>query len=221
MNWSNYECKGQMSIFDLLEQEPIIVPVAESRMEFEEILKKGLFRYGTGFVNGKVRVHRILQKDIPEKDKIAAIRKEFGLGGCHSAPEYNEIHGIDTMGNSLKVEWSDAEGVKEESISWPQVYKYIKKWDDAGEYCNIRFYSEEIKVDRHYFCNGNMYLRVTKDSEIYAKPGMVVWKIVICIWSLVRIKNTKMSSILSKELYWIMGGVFLELVALGTYISRS
>lgn len=174
MNWSHYECEGQMSIFDLLEKEPeqIQVPEIVPKVDFEEILKKGFISYGTGFANGRVRVHRILEGYASDKDKIAAIKKEFGMGGSYTRPKVNAVHKIDTMGNGITIGWSDAEGVYEETLPWTQVYKYLVKWDTAGEYCNIRFYPEAFKIEKHYFCNGRMYLKIAKNSGIYYLPGM-------------------------------------------------
>lgn len=187
MNWSNYECEGQMSIFDLLNGDletttssctffsvPMEVEYEEEITSFEEILKEGLLRYGTGFVNGKARVHKILRSDKSESEKQSLVKNAFGLGGSHSSPKEGKIgmHSIDTMGGKLKIGYTDEEGVKEKELSWSQVYKYIKKWDDAGEYFDSIFLPEDFKVEKHYFCNGYMYLKIDPTSKVYELPDM-------------------------------------------------
>lgn len=112
MNWENYICEGQLSIFDFLSQECVAETVeAEETVEsnsidFEEMLKKALISYGTGFVNGKCRIQKILRSKMTKPEKIAAIKKEFGCGGYSSGGRENGVHGISTIfGNALKVDY--------------------------------------------------------------------------------------------------------------------
>lgn len=186
MNWSNYECEGQMSIFDLLNGDteetttlpctffsvPMKVECEENITSFEEILKRGLLQYGTGFVNGKATVHKILRSDKSEAEKLSQVKNAFGISGFHITPKEGEVHSIDTINGKMKVEYTDEEGTKETILSWNQVYKYIKKWDDAGEYFDSIFLPEDFKVEKHYFCNGYMYLKIDPTSKVYELPDM-------------------------------------------------
>ena len=73
MNWNNYECDGQISIFDL--EESI-------ETKFNPI--EALALHGTGFHDGMKRVLQYFSENHSIKEKASFLKKEYGIGGFGS-----------------------------------------------------------------------------------------------------------------------------------------
>lgn len=73
MNWSDYSVDGQISMFDLIENE------TNSFNPLEE-----LALHGTGFVDGMKRVTEYFSQNHTMAEKASFLKKEYGLGGFGS-----------------------------------------------------------------------------------------------------------------------------------------
>lgn len=83
---------------------------------------------GTGFQNGKKRVYEMYQKIPNKKERIAAIKKEYGQGGRGWPLDGYGLHGYDTFssgGKGIRLQWRDENGEHENTISWNEVEKHI------------------------------------------------------------------------------------------------
>ena len=89
---------------------------------------------GSGFVGGKQRIFDFYnKKQMSKKERVAAIKKEYGLGGVGIPLEGYGWHGYD-FGNVLTVKWRDSEGEKEGNVSWNVVEDNIRNLIMSGRY---------------------------------------------------------------------------------------
>lgn len=117
---SNYECEGQLSLFD-------IIPPEEKYLE-EVVLR------GTGFTGGKQRVLKLYESDIPTKERADRIKNEYGIGGERHPLHGYGYHGYDTSATGINIEYRDALGDHEKLYSWSDVEKTIHRLIKAGIY---------------------------------------------------------------------------------------
>lgn len=90
---------------------------------------------GSGFVGGKQRIFDFYnKKQMSKTERIAAIKKEYGLGGTGIPLDGYGWHGYDSFGNGLTVKWRDSEGEKEGYVSWNIVEDNIRNLIMSGKY---------------------------------------------------------------------------------------
>ena len=90
---------------------------------------------GSGFVGGKQRIFDFYnKKQMSKKERVAAIKKEYGLGGAGIPLEGYGWHGYDSFRNVLTVKWRDSEGEKEGNVSWNVVEDNIRNLIMSGRY---------------------------------------------------------------------------------------
>ena len=119
-----YECYGQISLFD----EP-----TQPEKNIDDYLKEAII-HGTGFVDGKKRVYELYQKNITVSERIHEIKKEYGIGGAGWPLEGYGLHGYNTFGKGITIEWRDEKGNHEKKFDWKDVEKVIHRLVDSGEY---------------------------------------------------------------------------------------
>ena len=106
------------------------------------ILCQTLLR-GSGFQNGKERIYEFYQNITDKKERVSAIRKEYGQGGAGWPLEGYGLHGYDTFhGKGLRLQWRDEEGEKEGYVSWTTIEAEIGALILTGDY-----YQPVIKED--------------------------------------------------------------------------
>lgn len=136
VNWSNYECEGQLSIFDFIESENTEKTSQKTvaDIEIREILK------GSGFENGKKRIFDYFNENHTNEEYIQFLKKEYGVGGwsidegfCDHNSNGIDIKFIKPIGKTISLH-----------IGWPMVVKRIKELIINGKYnpdeskiCNI------------------------------------------------------------------------------------
>lgn len=145
--WSKYQCEGQMTIFDFI-NEPETPSVAESnqsiirKIEEREILK------GSGFENGKTRIYNFFKEDHTEKECAEFLKKEYGQGGWSIDEGW-----CDHNANGIDIKFNDLIGkCSEVHIGWPMVAKRIKELINTGKY---RPNEEKICKLSNHTCNKN------------------------------------------------------------------
>ena len=136
MNLGNYECEGQLTIFDILlpgfpsndNEQPDICNI-------DQLIEECVL-HGTGFVDGKKRVYQLYKRnELNASDRAQAIKKEYGLGGAGWPLRGYGLHGYDTFsGKGIKLEYRDSLGEHEEIISWKQIELAIHKLINLGKY---------------------------------------------------------------------------------------
>lgn len=90
---------------------------------------------GSSFQDSKKRIAGFYQNITDKKERVSAIRKEYGQGGSGWPLEGYGLHGYDTFhGKGLRLQWRDAQGEKEGYVSWKTVEEEIGALILAGEY---------------------------------------------------------------------------------------
>lgn len=100
---------------------------------------------GSGFVDGKKRIYKIMSEEIDKSVRVKRIKKEYGLGGSGWPLEGYGLHGYDTFkGKGIRFQWRDEEGEKEGYLSWNAVDTEISALILTGQYI-----SEEELLDEY------------------------------------------------------------------------
>ncbi|RNC62897.1 MAG: hypothetical protein AWM53_01823 [Candidatus Dichloromethanomonas elyunquensis] len=142
----------QLSIFPTIEQQIEAIEQAEDEKTSafsvsQEEIDYALCR-GTGFQNGKFRVYLHYQEQHTQKETIAFLKQEYGIGGG----TYYFLNG--TQGN----EWHDSKGISlskngsfitnpELRLSWNQVAKRLDELIAADRYLNGK---EKEHLEKEY-----------------------------------------------------------------------
>jgi N12 class adenine-specific DNA methylase/adenine-specific DNA methylase len=95
-----------------------------------------VLRSGTGFVDGKFRVMRIYRENANREDRIKLLKKEYGLGGVGWPLDEGVygLHGYDTYGEKLSIQWRLEDGEHRGVIGWSQVEKVLGDMIKADTY---------------------------------------------------------------------------------------
>lgn len=130
MNWDNYECDGQMNLFDFIE------PKENKFNPYETLALRG-----TGFVGGMKRVLNYFSESHTLQEKAKFLKKEYGLGGFGSPvkkPCY--IHDMDSFGNGkdgIRFRYYDEDmNDIETHCSWDMLAKVIDNLIKENRYVN-------------------------------------------------------------------------------------
>ncbi|MBR1742805.1 MAG: hypothetical protein IJ733_13245, partial [Lachnospiraceae bacterium] len=108
-------------------------PKKEDKVPHDYIVE--VLKRGTGFVGGKKRVYEIMQKEMVKSNRVALIKKEYGMGGAGWSIEGYGLHGYDTFrGRGIRCQWRDEEGEKEGYLGWNAVETEIAALILTGEY---------------------------------------------------------------------------------------
>lgn len=100
----------------------------------EEYIKTVVLR-GTGFVDGKKRVYKIMQSEFVKSERVKKIKAEYGTGGAGWPLEGYGLHGYDTFqAKGIRFQWRDEEGEKEGYANWNTVEEVISALVLTGEY---------------------------------------------------------------------------------------
>lgn len=89
---------------------------------------------GSGFSGGKKRIYELYQTLPLKKDRVAALKKEYGIGGSGWPLEGYGLHGYDYDSKGMKLSWRTECGEHEGTISWSSVEKYIGILIANGDY---------------------------------------------------------------------------------------
>ena len=90
---------------------------------------------GSGFVGGKKRIWELYQEDMPNSERAARIKKEYGQGSAGWSLDGYGLHGYNSFhGKGLQLQWRDAEGEKVGYLSWPKIERELAGLIWSGEY---------------------------------------------------------------------------------------
>ena len=119
---------GQMNLFDFIAPTKIIY---EAKDFITEIVM-----HGSGFQNGKIRITNLYAKDMTTQDRIKAIKKEYGQGGCGYPIEGYGLHGFNHFnGKGIEAIWNDEEAKdKTGLIPWKDIEAEIHRLVLNGKY---------------------------------------------------------------------------------------
>lgn len=145
----------QISIFDIFDslkdnEEPIEADTSEEVAAFsasksnipDEYIKEVLLR-GSGVENGKFRIEDFIKNsDLSHTEKAVRIKNEYGLGGWSSPLDGYGVHGADSLGKGLSIEWRDENGEHKDTLSWTVVEKEIT------QLVNLNLYITEEDIRR-------------------------------------------------------------------------
>ena len=112
----NYNCDGQISMFDIL---PVEKPSNVDSI-IREILIDTILT-GTRVVDGKKRVYALYQSDMTVNDRAKTIKNEYGIGGGSLNGEYFR-HGFKNyVAKGIEIEYDK----QKQLFSWDEVEKII------------------------------------------------------------------------------------------------
>lgn len=111
----------------------LLNPKKETNIPHDYIVETLL--HGSGYEGGKKRIIAMYQ-DIPDKkERVKAIKKEYGQGGAGWPLKGYGLHGYDSFhGKGLRLNWRDEEGEKEGYLSWNTMEAEIGALLLSGEY---------------------------------------------------------------------------------------
>lgn len=89
---------------------------------------------GSGFEGGKKRIYEMYQSLHSQKERVTALKKEYGIGGHGWPLEGYGLHGYDYDGKGIKLSWRTEAGEHKGTISWSSVEKYIGILIANGDY---------------------------------------------------------------------------------------
>lgn len=126
MNIGNQVCVGQMSLFDLFptEQSENFNPISAYAMK------------GSLFQNGKQRIFEYFSANKNKADRIAFLKKEYGVGGFGFVTDKPYVvHHAMHDAESHEIEYNDENGVNwKMSISYAQLENEIDRLIADGKY---------------------------------------------------------------------------------------
>lgn len=127
--------------------------------------------HGSGFEGGKKRIIAMYQ-DIPDKkERVKAIKKEYGQGGAGWPLKGYGLHGYDSFhGKGLRLCWRDEEGEKEVSMKEDTVSKHMKEQlqkavSAVSKQCDLM--KEQVKEVKQEICEkaGKIVERVRQKGK--------------------------------------------------------
>lgn len=131
----DYECEGQINIFQFIGQ----------RQQFNPL--EALALTGTGFSNGMKRVYNYFSEDHTLEEKAQFLKKEYGAGGFGTPtkkPCY--VHSMNTYGNThngIEFEYYDeAMNNMSASVTWTEFAKVITSMINNESYIERRLVNE-------------------------------------------------------------------------------
>ena len=131
MNFDNYICDGQMSMFDFMKD-------ASDSTDSKFNPLKSLALCGTGFCGGMKRIKEYFSESRTLREKVAFLKNEYGTGGFGSPdkkPCY--IHGMCTSASQKLIEFEyydeDMQDVKK-YCSWVDLANTISEMVAKDEY---------------------------------------------------------------------------------------
>lgn len=137
MNFDDYICDGQMSMFDFMKD-------ASDNADNEFNPLKSLVLHGTGIRNGMKRIKEYFLESHTLREKVAFLKKEYGTGGfglCDKKPCY--IHEMCTSTSQKLIEFE----YYDENI------QNVKKYCSWVDLANI--ISEMVAKDEYVYKDGD------------------------------------------------------------------
>lgn len=129
----------------------------------DEVLKKVLVEFGSGFENGKVRIHNYLSEKHSKEDAVAFLKKEFGVGGATIVFD-ERLRWMDHSGAGISVTLKDNSVI---TYSWNKVLEtleelvknneYLKQEDQKKTVFRVRSGAEYRIIDDFADDDGNVY----------------------------------------------------------------
>ncbi|MBR1737859.1 MAG: DUF3849 domain-containing protein, partial [Firmicutes bacterium] len=105
---------------------------------------------GTGYVDGKFRVEKIILGELDVKERIKKIKKEFGFGGRNGEVGNPSITGISHDSNGYYIEWENANGKTKGKLSWSEVEKNLNQLVRNNQYVTPE---ERLKYEKKNYVN--------------------------------------------------------------------
>ena len=104
-----------------------------SQEDIDSVLVKG-----SGFVNGKYRIYRQLQKNEDSKKNIEFLKKEYGMGGgTHDYPDGTR-GGASYSGKGIAIEKNGSYTKPDVMLSWSKVEKRLRELIKNNRYLNAK-----------------------------------------------------------------------------------
>ena len=91
----------------------------------QEVIDYFLAMGGVGYYNDKLQIYRVMTSSLSAKERIAALKRVYGMGGRGSKLENGGHYNVDYNGTGYKIEYSH-DGVEvREKMAWEKVERRI------------------------------------------------------------------------------------------------
>ena len=154
----NYECDGQMSLFDI---------APEHKSYFETAVMDG-----SGFGNGKKRIYEFFRGDHTREERVRMIKSEYGEGGCGWKQDVCGLCGFSYGSKGIRIDYYDNEMTEQhENHEWGEVEKEISALIKQNKYYIPKFDQcmNPPEEDRHEGVQSNTQDR--KSATQYTGKG--------------------------------------------------
>lgn len=89
----------------------------------------------SGFSDRKKRIYNLFQQVSDTRERIRALKEEYGAGGSNWPLDGTGLHGYDTFyGKGIHFLWREEDGEKEGYVSWKGIERELSDLIMAGEY---------------------------------------------------------------------------------------
>ena len=114
-------------------------------------------------------IEKIINTIHNKEDRVKAIKKQYGLGGCGWPIDKYGLHGYDTYsskGKGIRVQWKDQEGEKEGIVTWNTVESYINDMVKLNTYI-----PNEVRIKYNHELLINERLRMLNKDDVITIRG--------------------------------------------------
>ncbi len=134
---ANYECEGQLSIFDIVGS--FTTATTPSVMPLPYDFMNDLVNYGSLSVNGKQRIFNFFSENHSMSEKVDFLKEEYGIGGFSGRQnKENYIHSFSTIcyakGKQLECSYVENGVEHEVFLTWKDMCKAIASAIANGTY---------------------------------------------------------------------------------------
>ena len=130
------------------------------------------------YSNGNLTIHAFFQNSPTQAEKVAFIKKHYGIGGCNHALFGASGSWMEYNGKGMRFR---KEGCADVTLSWTQVTKRIDDLIACGRYLNeesiinVQHKQEAVSSDEKHLWAGSVSAQISKMRELYdmlpEKPG--------------------------------------------------
>ncbi|MBQ8941120.1 MAG: DEAD/DEAH box helicase family protein [Firmicutes bacterium] len=112
--------------------------------------------HGSGFENGKFRIEEMYKTQKDTKQRISALKNEYGIGGYGTPTDtVGDIKGLNHDGKGLEVEWIGESGTLKGMLKWNDVDKVLKELVENDIYITS---AEREKYEREMYVKAQIDL---------------------------------------------------------------
>lgn len=89
----------------------------------------------SGFAGGNDRIKDIMISDLPKKEKIQKLKKEYGWGGfLRGTKKYKCLCGGMRTPKGIEIQYYDEKGIKQKiEMNYNEIYNFLNQYYNGGK----------------------------------------------------------------------------------------